>query len=112
MRAPALFAGRVAHGIMVVVVANDRCHVDTAFVDRDLLGNTMTTNGLSQEVQRRLTIPSSHQQEIHRGAGSVDCAIQILPGALGSLWSFRGSYPLPHRRVQTADNIHRCCTVR
>jgi hypothetical protein len=42
----------------------------------------MTTAGLSQEAQRRFTVPFCRQQEVHCGARLVDRAIQILPGAL------------------------------
>jgi hypothetical protein len=39
--------------VMVGVVADDHSRGGAAFVDRDLLRNTMTTDGLAQEAQRR-----------------------------------------------------------
>ena len=39
--------------VMVGVVADDHRRGGAAFVDRDLLRNTMTTDGLAQEAQRR-----------------------------------------------------------
>src|SRR5580698_11074758 len=68
-------------GIMVGVVACDRRRVGTALVDRDLLRDTMTTDALAQEAQPRFTIPLGCQQEVHRGAGLVDRAIQVFPCA-------------------------------
>ena len=62
---------------MVDVVADDRRRVGTALVDRDLLRNAMTTDGFAQETQRRFTIPSGCQQEVHRGAGLIDHAIHF-----------------------------------
>ena len=47
---------------MVGVVTDDRRRVGAAFVDRDLLRNTMTTDGLAQEAQRRFTILLGCQQ--------------------------------------------------
>jgi hypothetical protein len=52
---------------MVGVVAGDRRRVGAALVDRDLLRNTMTTDGLAQEeAQRRFAIPSGRQQEVRK----------------------------------------------
>jgi hypothetical protein len=39
--------------VMVGVVADDRRRVGTPFVDRDLLRNTMTTDGFAQETPSR-----------------------------------------------------------
>jgi hypothetical protein len=33
------------------------------------------------EAQCCFTIPSDRQQEVHRGAGLVDCAVQVFPCA-------------------------------
>jgi hypothetical protein len=68
-------------GVMVGVVVDDCCCVGAALVDRDLLRNTMTTDGFAQEAQRGFTIPSGCQQEVHRGAGLVDRATQVFPCA-------------------------------
>jgi hypothetical protein len=62
-------------GVMVGVVAYDRRRVGATLVDRDLPRNTMTIDGLAQEAQRRLTIPSCRQQEVYRRAGLIDRSI-------------------------------------
>ena len=69
---------RPAFGIVVF----DRRRVGAALVDRDLPRNTMTIDGLAQEAQRRLTIPSCRQQEVYRSAGLVDRSIQVVPRTL------------------------------
>ena len=66
---------------MVDVVADDRRRVGTALVDRDLLRNTITTDGFAQGTQRGFTIPSGCQQEVYRGTRLVDRAIQVFPCA-------------------------------
>jgi hypothetical protein len=82
--------------VMVGIVADDRRRVGAAFVDRDLLRNTMTTDGLAQEARRGFTIPSGCQQEVYRGAGLVDRTLQIFPCAfdphIGSIQSPAGPF--------------------
>lgn len=43
--------------VMVGVGADNQRRVSAALVDRDLLKNTMTTDGFAQEAQCRFTIP-------------------------------------------------------
>jgi hypothetical protein len=94
--------------VTVGVVTEDRRLVAAAFVDRDLLRNAMTTDGLAQEAQRRFAIPIGCQHEANCGVGPVDRAIQIFPCAFDPSHS---SHPIASAQPEALRTRSECCCV-
>ena len=59
--------------------ALDGRRVGAAPVDRDLLGQTVQLDGALEESPRRSEVSVSPKQKVHRGTGTVDGSVQILP---------------------------------
>jgi hypothetical protein len=68
-------------GLMVNVVAHDRCGIGAALVDGDLLGLAMQGDGALQEAAGCGCIWPGREQEIYGIALAIDCALQVLPSA-------------------------------
>lgn len=67
-------------GAVLGIVAHDRRRIGPALVDVDRLGQTVTTNGPSQETLGRLLIALIGEQKVNRLAEFIDSAVQI-PGS-------------------------------
>ena len=69
-------------GAVFLVVALDRGFVGVTAIDRDLLGDPVTTDGLRQKPPRGLLIAVFGEQKVDRLALLVNRTIQIAPLAL------------------------------
>jgi len=71
--------------LLLSVVALARRSVDTTLINRDLLGEAVTTDRLVQKALSCCTITMGGEEEVNSLAGLVHRLIQLLPSQNGCL---------------------------
>src|SRR5436189_5926252 len=64
---------------MGLIVAFDGGFIGVTAVNRNLLGDSMTANGLLEKLERRLFVAMLGQQKVNRLAGFVYGSVEVVP---------------------------------